>query len=57
MGLIFGAAAIILTIIVYAASFGLALAQYGSIDGILKAYSDMVGIDYNDLIQQLYQTP
>lgn len=57
IGLIFGAAAIILTIIVYAASFGLALAQYGSIDGILKAYSDMVGIDYNDLIQQLYQTP
>lgn len=57
MGLILGAAAIILTTIVYVASFGLALAQYGSIDGILKAYSDMTGIDYNDLIQQLYQTP
>ena len=57
MGLILGASAIILTVIVYGVSFALALAQYGSIDGILKAYSDMVGIDYNDLIQQLYQTP
>lgn len=57
IGLILGASAIILTVIVYGASFALALAQYGSIDGILKAYSDMVGIDYNDLIQQLYQTP
>ena len=55
MGLILGAAALILTVVVYGASF--ALAQYGSIDGILKAYSDMTGIDYNDLIQQLYQTP
>lgn len=35
----------------------LALMQYGSIDGILKAYSDMSGLDYNDLIRQLYQTP
>lgn len=57
MGLIFGIAAIVLTVIVYGASFALALAQYGSIDGILKAYSDMSGLDYNDLIRQLYQTP
>ena len=57
MGLILGAAALILTVVAYGTSFALALAQYGSIDGILKAYSDMIGIDYNDLIQQLYQTP
>lgn len=57
IGLIFGAAALILTTIVYGVSFALALSQYGSIEGILKAYSDMTGMDYNDLIQQLYQTP
>ncbi len=57
MGLILGASAIILTVLIYAGSFALALMQYGSIDGILKAYSDMSGLDYNDLIRQLYQTP
>ena len=57
MGLILGACAIILTVLIYAGSFALAFMQYGSIDGILKAYSDMSGMDYNDLIQQLYQTP
>lgn len=57
MGIILGASAIILTVLIYAGSFALALMQYGSIDGILKAYSDMSGLDYNDLIQQLYQTP
>ncbi len=57
MGLILGASAIILTVLVYAGSFALMLMQYGSIDGILKAYSDMSGLDYNDLIRQLYQTP
>lgn len=57
MGLILGASAIILTVLIYAGLFALALMQYGSIDGILKAYSDMSGLDYNDLIRQLYQTP
>lgn len=57
MGIILGASAIGLTVLIYVGSFALALMQYGSIDGILKAYSDMSGLDYNDLIQQLYQTP
>ena len=57
IGLILGTSALVLTTIIYIAAFAFALAEYGSIDGILKAYSDMSGIDYNDLIQQLYQTP
>lgn len=28
------------------------LYEYGSIEGIFKAYSDMTGIDYNQLLQQ-----
>lgn len=57
MGIILGASALVLTIVLYGASFAIAIAQYGSIDGILKAYSDMAGMDYNDLIQQLYPAP
>ena len=31
---------------------GYAIHQYGSIDGFLKAYSDMQGMDYNELMEQ-----
>ena len=31
---------------------GYAIHQYGSIDGFLKAYSDMQGMDYNELMKQ-----
>ena len=36
----------------YASVLGYAIHQYGSIDGFLKAYSDMQGIDYNELMKQ-----
>lgn len=57
IGLILGISALVMTILIYSASFALALYEYGSIEGILKAYSDMANMDYNELIQQLYQTP
>ena len=36
----------------YASVLGYAIHQYGSIDGFLKAYSDMQGMDYNELMKQ-----
>jgi len=53
VGLILGIISLTLTITLYAVSFGAALYQYGSIEGILKAYSEMSELDYNDLMQQL----
>ena len=53
MGMILGILALVFTITLYAVFFGAALYQYGSIEGILKAYSEMYNMDYNDLIQQL----
>ncbi len=40
------------TIVLYASVLGYAIHQYGSIDGFLKAYSDMQGMDYNELMKQ-----
>lgn len=48
-----GLIAIILTSIVYVVSFMVVLNEYGSIDAILKAYTDMTGLDYNELIEQM----
>ncbi len=53
IGLILGIIALVCTISLYAFSFGVALYQYGSIEGILKAYAESAGMDYNDLMQQL----
>ena len=36
----------------YSYGLGYAIHQYGSIDGFLKAYSDMQGMDYNELMKQ-----
>lgn len=57
IGLILGISALVVTAVIYGVSFAMALGEYGSIEGILKAYADLSGIDYNDLIRQLYQTP
>ena len=51
--MIFGILALVLTITIYALTFLLMLHQYGSIEGILKAYSDLQGMDYNELMQEL----
>ncbi len=43
---------IVLTAVIYISAFAFTLHEYGSLEGILKAYSDMTGIDYNQLLQQ-----
>lgn len=48
-----GLAGIIITTILYAVSLITLLYQYGSIEGIVNAYSQMTGIDYNELIQEM----
>lgn len=52
VGLILGIIGIVLTAVIYISAFAFTLHEYGSIEGILKAYSDMTGIDYNQLLQQ-----
>lgn len=42
VGLVLGAVGLALTAIVYGVSFGIAYYQFGSIEGILEAYSDMM---------------
>lgn len=54
VGMILGIIGLAFTILIYGASFAFALHEYGSIEGILKAYSEMNGMDYEDLMQQLY---
>lgn len=53
IGMILGILALVFTTVLYAASFAAVLYQYGSIDEFLKAYSDMSGLDYNELMQEL----
>lgn len=53
LGLIFGIIGVTATVVLYGISFAAALYQYGSIEGIMKAYSDLAGMDYNELMQQL----
>lgn len=53
LGLIFGIIGLAATIILYGISFVVALHQYGSIEGLLKASADMAGMDYQELMQQL----
>ena len=52
IGMILGIIALIATIVLYASVLGYAIHQYGSIDGFLKAYSDMQGMDHNELMKQ-----
>lgn len=53
-GLILGIIGLSFTLLIYGSSFALAFHEYGSIEGILKAYSEMSGMDYEELMQQLY---
>ena len=48
-----GIAGIAITIIIYTFSIITLLREYGSIEGILNAYSQMTGIDYSELIQEM----
>lgn len=50
---VLGLVSVLITICFYTASIVYMLHEYGSLSGILNAYSDMTGIDYNDLIEQI----
>lgn len=50
---VLGLVSVLITICFYTVSIVYMLHEYGSLSGILNAYSDMTGIDYNDLIEQI----
>ena len=53
LGLILGIVAVVATFFLYSVSLAIALQEYGSFEGILKASADMAGMDYNEMMQQL----
>lgn len=55
VGLILGAIGLAFTIVIYGLSFAAAFHEYGSLEGILRAYSEMSGMEYDELLQQLYR--
>lgn len=54
IGIFLGLVGLCLTILLFMGSFLYALQEYGSIEGILKAYAEMNGLDYEKMMQQLY---
>lgn len=44
-----GIAGLSLTAILYAVAYIFALSQYGSLEGLLRAYCEMYGIDYDSM--------
>lgn len=50
---VLGLVSVLITICFYTVLIVYMLHEYGSLSGILNAYSDMTGIDYNDLIEQI----
>lgn len=50
---VLGLVSVLITICFYTVLIVYMLHEYGSLSGILNAYSDMIGIDYNDLIEQI----
>lgn len=55
-GLMLGIFALVFTVLLYGVSFAALLYEYGSIEGIMDAYSEMSGMDYNELLKELYQS-
>lgn len=54
-GAVFGVVGLILTIIFYAIAFQIALAEYGSIEGILREACELLGYDFEMLYGQFFQ--
>lgn len=53
--IILGVAGIVLSTILFVASFLFLLEEYGSIEGILRAGSEMMGIDFEKEFGELFQ--
>jgi hypothetical protein len=49
IGLGLGIAGLVVTIALYAGAFAYAYHSYGGLDGLLQAYCDMYGLDYQEL--------
>lgn len=54
IGLGFGIAGLCLTILLYTLAFAYAIYTYGSLENYLRAYSEMQGMDYDELFRQFY---
>lgn len=55
LGAILGVIGLILTIIFYTIAFQIALAEYGSIEGILREACELLGYDFEMLYGQFFQ--
>ena len=53
-GLLLGTAGMILTIVIFVAAWQFALKEYGSIEGIVRAFCDMYGYDFEELYGELF---
>lgn len=53
---VLGLVSVLISICFYTVLIVYMLHEYGSLSGILNVYSDMIGIDYNDLIEQINST-
>lgn len=54
IGLALGIAGLVLTILFYAFAFAVAIETYGSLEGILRAYCDMYGFDFEELYGDMF---
>ncbi len=56
IGLALGIAGILATLLLFAFSYISAISAYGSLEGILRAYCDMYGLDFEELYGDLFST-
>lgn len=54
LGLILGISAIILTTVVTIGAFYIAIEEYGSIEGIIREYCNMYGLDFEELYGDMF---
>ena len=55
LGMILGIAGIVLTVVFTAYSFYIALAEYGTIENMLREYCEMAGLDFEELYGDMFQ--
>lgn len=55
-GVTLGILGLVFTIALIIASFAFVISYYGSLEGMLQAYCEMTGMDYNELYQMLFST-
>lgn len=53
-GITMGCVALLTTLLIYGIVFAALLYRYGSIEGILQASSELAGMDYEELMRELY---